>query len=69
MSDIEDMQKENDIDHSEPVIEEEVFDKDDWYFDEDDLNDTCDDDDDEEEEEDDYNYDDDNKLCSRNVVR
>ena len=47
------------------MIEEDVFDKDGWYFDEgDDFNDTCDDEDD-----DDYTYDDDNKFYSRNVVR
>ena len=46
MSDIEDMQKENDMDENEPLSEGEVFDKYDWYFDEDDdFNDTCGDDD------------------------
>ena len=63
MSDLEDMQKEDDMDDNEPLSEGEVFDKDDWCFDEDDdFNDTCGDDDN------DYYYDDDdNQFYSRNL--
>ena len=43
MSDIEDMQKENDMDDNETLSEGEVFEKEDWYLDEDDdFSDTCD---------------------------
>ena len=65
MSDIEDMQKESDTDDSEPMIEEEIFDKDDWNFNEDDdFNDTCDDDDD--DDDDDHDGDDDDDDDDKN---